>query len=429
MPSLPKAFAERIIAQYPNGQEILDGLKTEPTFATFHNTRKAKTEISDPVAWCAQGGYAEASADPDPLVHAGVHFPKEASSLFLDHILRHTLSLENPVCLDMCAAPGGSSLVLQSFLNGKGLLVSNEVISKRNYLLQENLVKWGYSNKIVIQAKADSIGWLGPIFDFMVIDVPSSGEARFRSNHNTREYWSKSDNEQNAKQQKEIVDHAKWGLKTGGILVYNTNTFSKEENEEIVKRLCNRGEFEPVQIPLEEAWNIEQPIDGAYQFFPHKVNGEGLFMAVLKRVKEVRPAVIKKVKIPIVSTPRQITLEEGLVAIKDKKLHAFPEAFIPHLHHLSQVKMHSVGTSLGEQKGPNYFPDHEVAVALQISHDFPQIDLDRDQALAYLKKETFKVEGPEGQVILTFEGHPLGWAKNLGTRINNHYPTNWRIRR
>ena len=428
MPSLPKAFAERILEQYPNGQDILDGLKADPTFATFQNPRKSKVNISAPIAWCANGEYVEVLPASDPLLHAGVYFPKEASSQFLDHVLKETLKMESPICLDLCAAPGGSSLILQSHLNGKGLLISNEVNSKRNYTLQESLSKWGYSNKIVIQAKAESIGWLGPIFDFILIDAPSTGEARFRSNHNTREFWNKSDCEHNAKQQKEIVDHGKWGLKTGGILVYNTNTFSKEENEEIVERLCNRGEFEPVDVALEEAWNIEKPLEGAYQFFPHKAKGEGLFMAVLKRVKEVRPAVIKKVQIPIVSPPREIKLGEGLVTIRDKKLHAFPEAYLSYIHHLSNIKTHAVGSVLGEQKGRAFFPDHEVATALQISHAFPHVDVDRNAALSYLKKETFKVDGPEGQIVISYNGHPLGWAKNVGTRINNHYPVSWRLR-
>jgi len=162
--------------------------------------------------------------------------------------------------------------------------------------------------------------------------------------------------------------------------------------------------------------------------FPHKAKGEGLFMAVLKRVKEVRPAVIKKVQIPIVSPPREIKLGEGLVTIRDKKLHAFPEAYLSYIHHLSNIKTHAVGSVLGEQKGRAFFPDHEVATALQISHAFPHVDVDRNTALSYLKKETFKVDGPEGQIVISYNGHPLGWAKNVGTRINNHYPVSWRLR-
>ena len=430
MPSLPKDFCTRIIEQYENGQDLLDGLKTPPTHSVLHNPRKSKEKITKPVAWNDHGEYLDepASYFADPWVHAGVYYPQEASSMFLGHVLKNTLTAENPVCLDMCAAPGGSSLMLQSHLNGKGLLVSNEVISKRNFTLQESLAKWGYSNKVVIQAKADSVGRLGPLFDFMLIDAPSSIEARFRANHNTRETWKSADVAESSTIQREIVDNAKWGLKTGGILVYATNTFAQEENEDIVARLCSRGEFEAVDIPLEADWNIERPVSGAYQFFPHKAEGEGYFMTVLRRVKEVRPASIRAVKIPTIKLPGQIKLNDGLVAIRDKQLHAFPEQYLSYLHHLSQVKMHSVGTTLGESKGPNFFPDHEVALALQISHEFPTVEISMDQAMAYFKKDTFTIDGPKGWVVLALEGHPLGWAKNLGSRINNHYPTHWRIR-
>lgn len=430
MSSLPKEFCERIIEQYPDGQELLDGLKTGVITSVHHHARKSGAHGGEAVAWHNQGEILpeRPSFTLDPRLHGGAYYPQEASSMFLSHVLKNIQLNDNPICLDMCAAPGGKTLLLQSHLDGKGLVVSNEVISKRNYILQENVAKWGYTNRVVIQAQADSVGRLGPVFDFMQIDAPCSGEGMFRKDPKSRDHWTRSSVATCSERQREIVDNAKWGLKTGGILVYSTCTFAREENEEIVERLCERGAFEPVVIPVDESWNISSPMAGAYQFFPHKTTGEGLFMSVLRKVKAVPEERIKKVNFPKVNLPTEINLPDGIVAIQDRRIHAFPEEFVPFLHHLSQVKIHTAGTALGEFKGRNFIPDHELALALNIPHEYPTVEVDRDKALAYLRKETFSIEGPKGWVAISFENTPLGWAKNLGNRVNNYYPTNWRIR-
>ena len=243
-----------------------------------------------PVAWCESGFYLpeRLSFTFDPLFHAGAYYVQEASSMFLEQAIK--AYVKEPVrCLDLCAAPGGKSTHLASLLPDGSLLVSNEVIRSRSYVLAENIAKWGRPDTIVINNDPEEIGEALPhLFDVIVTDVPCSGEGMFRKDTDSTGEWSVDNVRLCASRGRRII-HDIWNaLKPGGILIYSTCTYNTEEDEENIHYIIEELGAEALPIPTQEEWQItgalrfEHPV---YRFFPHKTRGEGFFLAALRKAE------------------------------------------------------------------------------------------------------------------------------------------------
>lgn len=428
-----------------------------------------------PVAWCPSGSYLSErpSFANDPLWHAGAYYVQEAASMIIAQaykVIESTFSTDKVMgtplkMLDLCAAPGGKSTLWRSLLPDEALLVANEPIRQRAQILAENLTKWGHPHTFVTQAFPDAFTSLEDTFDIIATDVPCSGEGMFRKDEQAREEWSPAAVISCADRQRDILTSVWPALKEGGFCVYSTCTFNREENEDLVAWACDTLGAELVEIPTDPAWNIAGDTTGrnlpVYHFFPHRTEGEGLFLALLrKKTQDVGESLLgsdtflsskwektqgsraakgkKRGDTP--STKPNATLLSWLENAKDFTFQcseagvwtAVPTAFVGIREQLAQVVPLLIGgIEIAEEKGKKLIPQHALAMSIAASSSaFPRVEIARNLALAYLHREaiTLPTEAPRGYVLLTYRGLPLGFANNLGNRANNLYPNEWRLR-
>ena len=230
-------------------------------------------ERSPLVPWCSMGRYLDKRPAfiADPLFHAGCYYVQEASSMFLDHAIRHTVNLEEDLrVLDLCAAPGGKSTLIASLLNKDSLLVSNEIIKTRVPILSENLTKWGILNSVVTNNDPKDFARLTAYFDLMVIDAPCSGSGMFRKDPEAIKHWSEGAVQLCSQRQQRILADSYDALANGGILIYSTCSYSTAENEEIADWLCDNFDLTSIQIPINPDWEIVESVSEKHKCFGYR---------------------------------------------------------------------------------------------------------------------------------------------------------------
>ncbi|RHJ77791.1 rRNA cytosine-C5-methyltransferase [Parabacteroides sp. AM08-6] len=399
------------------------------------------------VAWCENGYYLpeRLSFTFDPLFHAGTYYVQEASSMFLEQVVRKYVS-EPVKCLDLCAAPGGKSTHLSSLLPEGSLLVSNEVIRSRSHILAENMTKWGNPNTIVVNNDPEEIGRLTHLFDLIVTDVPCSGEGMFRKDTDSTGEWSVANVELCAARSRRII-HDIWNaLKPGGLLVYSTCTYNTEEDEENIHYIIEELDAEALTVPTQEAWQIAGPLKynhPVYRFFPHRTKGEGFFLAVLRKAEGEREEVRLKTKnkrekgktAPVIPAIVRNWLSEPEVfcfEMCEDTVQAFPSTHYETYQLIAdRLRIVTAGIRLGEVKGKDILPAHALAMSTALNKkSFTTVELSWEDAIRYLKKEALLLLGetPKGYVLVCYRDYPLGFVKHLGNRANNLYPQEWRIR-
>lgn len=242
-----------------------------PVSIRINPKKSDKRPEATPVPWSQLGYYLpeRLSFTFDPLFQNGTYYVQEASSMFLEQAIR-TYVQEPVACLDLCAAPGGKSTHLLSLLPEGSVLVSNEVIRSRSYILAENIQKWGYPNHVVTNNDPAELGELTHLFDVIVTDVPCSGEGMFRKDTDSTGEWSVANVELCASRQRRIL-HDIWNaLKPGGLLVYSTCTYNTEEDEENIQYIIDELGAEPLSIPIDDAWGVCGALkyaNSVYRFF------------------------------------------------------------------------------------------------------------------------------------------------------------------
>ena len=212
-----------------------------------------------PIPWAETGYYLSQrpSFTFDPLFHAGCYYVQEPSSMFLEQALRQTVDLTKPLkVLDLCAAPGGKSTHIQSLISAESLLVSNEVIKARAGVLKQNIIKWGCSNIIVTNNDPQHFSRIEGFFDVMVVDAPCSGSGLFRRDEAAIDEWSLDNVQLCCGRQRRILADALPALHEGGVLVYSTCSYSKEENEDLMDWLVQECGLENLQLQVEKEWGI-----------------------------------------------------------------------------------------------------------------------------------------------------------------------------
>jgi 16S rRNA C967 or C1407 C5-methylase (RsmB/RsmF family)/NOL1/NOP2/fmu family ribosome biogenesis protein len=403
------------------------------------------------ISWSDQGYFLEErpSFTLDPSFHAGAYYVQESSSMFIDHILK-SLDIPSGIYLDLAAAPGGKSTLLSSYLGNDGLLVANEVIQSRAQILKENIVKWGLGNTIVTNNDPAHFTPLEGFFDLVLVDAPCSGEGMFRKDAEARNEWSLDQVALCELRQKRIMDQAGSLVKGGGYLIYSTCTFNVKENEDMIRFLTAEFSYEPVRIALDPSWKVretEVDSDGktffCYRFFPHVMEGEGFFITVLRRAEDAYIQEPKRVKdfkhhhLKEIWDRDSAKLDRELGFEESGKYYTLNDSYFRiskdwnlHFQKLSQhLSLRYFGVELGKRQKTSWIPNHEWALSLLPKNNFPKQELTESEAVEFLRKNELELKDlPIGWVLVMYRNLPLGWIKNLGNRINNYYPKEWRIR-
>ena len=402
------------------------------------------------VTWCEQGYYLtqRPSFTLDPLFHAGAYYVQEASSMFLEEVLKQTADLNRSLrVLDLCAAPGGKSTLIQSMISPDSLLVSNEVIKSRVGILTENMVKWGSANVIITNNDPRDMGRLQQYFDVIVVDAPCSGSGLFRKDPSVTENWSEQQVQTCSRRQHRILEDVLPSLKKGGILIYSTCSYSPEENEDIADWLIERAGLSSVGLALNEAWNIveTQSLNSqayGYRFYPDKLKGEGFFIAAFRNGEDNDP-VKQRDDLPRQKNRADNIASNEINAVRpflkeridlfftrqDEDLLAMPAPFQTDLMLLKRfLYLKKAGIKLGTVIRNELIPHHELALSSMIGDNVNRVEVDHETALNYLRRsEVMTPTEKKGWVLITYAGLPLGWIKILADRINNYYPSGWRI--
>lgn len=396
------------------------------------------------VPWCSDGRIlAERPVfTTDPLFHVGCYYPQESSSMFLHHVLRSLeFAGENIFALDMCASPGGKSIILSTLIGDNGVLISNEIQKSRNNILLENLTKWGAKNTLVTCNNPVAFGASEQMFNLILVDAPCSGEGMFRKDEVARKEWSPGNTIMCGLRQREILKSTYEALRPGGFLIYSTCTFAPVENEEIVQWLVTEFGMESILIPVDRFPNVRSVDDGMIhgaKFLPHLVPGEGLFMAALKKPLSATHAGRKSRGKSVFSK-----LSENENSILTKLIDKGDLNFVKNsmgivyagkldASALNKLAEHLYFTSPGIEIGSfiknDFIPAHALALSGLYKNVYPEIELDLNSALDYLRGGTIDTTGNLGWCVVTYQGFALGWIKCMSNRSNNYYPKHWRIR-
>ena len=435
---LPKAFVERVSQDSFLGNSLLQSLDEEQPIAIRINSSKGDSVFDglEEIPWSKNGFYLTERPifTLDPHFHGGRYYPQEAGSQFIDSILRQLDFPDEPVILDLCAAPGGKSTLIADFLQGTGLLLANEVIQNRSKILKENLTKWGAMNSLVSNNDPQDFDGLKSVFDCILIDAPCSGEGMFRKDPDARNEWSEEAVNLCAGRQKRIVMDVWDSLKPNGFLIYSTCTFNSQENEDNVRWILEQtdSKIHEIELPLAKTGR-----DGiGYYALPSELKTEGFYVVVIQKLGEER---IQKNKSKRKSTLTRLKPEawfkdwissDSEFIQWNNYVFALPAGSVELVELLhSNLRIIKLGTELGEISRKGLIPNEALVLdSSNLSAQVAEITLTREQALHYLKGETFNLEGKHGFNTVSFEGTKLGWIKHLGNRFNNLYPKEWRIR-
>ena len=432
-------FGKELYARFAQALDV------EPVVSIRYNEQKlAPVDELKMVPWASLGRYMSSRPvfTADPLFHAGCYYVQEASSMFVEQVVKQYVHA--PVrALDLCAAPGGKSTHLLSLLPNGSMLVSNEPMPLRAQILAENVAKWGNPSSVVTKNMPADFGRFNDFFDFVLVDAPCSGEGMFRKEPKAVEQWNVSNVEMCARRQKEILSDVWPSLRPGGLLVYSTCTYNSEENEQNVRWIADELGAEVLELNVSSDWGVtgsltkdKQPV---YRFIPGATEGEGFFLAVLRKNGD-----------GTLAQPRQQRLQQASAKIKGEveKYLMSPELFefvqngdvvtaMPKEHATAMValqqKMHVLhcGVPVATIKNNKLLPIHSLAMSTSLRKEaFNVVDLELEQALMYLHRETLSLPSqPIGYLLLTYKNVPIGFVKNIGNRANNLYPAEWRIRK
>jgi len=445
--------------------DSLEGIKgyNRPAFEEIHASGRQITSIrlnpakpltqfphaymsslrSTAIPWTRYGHYLSErpSFTFDPLFHAGCYYVQEASSMFLEQAIVQTTDLARPLrVLDLCAAPGGKSTHLQSLLSKSSLLVSNEVIRTRVNILKDNIIKWGSSNVVVTHNDPRDFAKLEDYFDIIVVDAPCSGSGLFRREPEAMEEWSLDNVALCSQRQQRILADAWPALKNGGLLVYSTCSYSKEEDEAIADWVMNSLSADTQQLKVEQEWNVVevQGDSGAYgyRFWPDKLAGEGFFIACFRKTdggdaptlkSKSRSTPVNKKDIPLLQ--KWLSSDDRYFLQREQTVYAWPQELEQDYNWLlNNLRVIYSGTILGELMRDKLVPDHALAMSGILSGTVERTPLNYDEAVAYLQRKDLKQgTASKGWQLVVFDEHPLGWINALPNRINNYYPKELRI--
>lgn len=417
-------------------------LKVQSQEERMRILKTLKISSDKKVSWADEAYYFDENVRPGkhPYHEMGLYYIQEPSAMSAAALLAPKPGMR---VLDLCAAPGGKSTQLATYLGDSGLLVSNEINTQRSRILSQNIERMGIKNAIVTNEDSFVLASHFPgFFNAIQVDAPCSGEGMFRKLPEAIEQWSMENVAICAARQKEILDNAAVMLKPGGTIVYSTCTFSREENEDVIECFLERHP----DFTLEEM----------ERFWPHKVDGEGHFVAKLvrrgcvdtdlkadrktkknknskNRKNETKPALTKE-NMKLLSEFLDETISEDMAAwIKNSRLVMFGEQLyrLPDMEvDIKGLKVQRAGLHIGEFKKQRFEPSHSLALALKISEakNVVKLTCDNPQTIGFFNGQSVMLsdeqaaECKKGWALVCVNGYPAGWGKVNGAQVKNHYP-------
>lgn len=448
---LPPRFTERIRQQLGVEEaerlcEALDG--AQPTSVRLHPLRGAECvwPKMEPIPWSEEGRYLaeRPSFTLDPAFHGGAYYVQEASSQFVRRLL--PTACRGMRILDLCAAPGGKTTLYASKVGSEGLVVANEIDRKRVQILADNVRKWGLGNVAVTCGDAAMAARMECWYDVVAVDAPCSGEGMFRKDEEARREWSEQNVRLCAERQDAILEQAWRALRAGGTLIYSTCTFNREEDEGTLERFLAQysDEVETAdEVCVDPAWGIVVGRVGAFQtfrFMPHRAVGEGFFAAVARKSEEAENGRLAKAKrsvIGAVDKPSGEELRRWLrepermqLGMAGETCYAWYKEQAEAVKRLSeQVNVIYSGVAMGQLFKGKLKPDQALAHFVGLNRDAVAVAaLSREEALGYLRRQEVAVDRfTEGLNLVVYDDLPMGFAKRIGNRVNNLYPSVLRI--
>ena len=452
MRALPVAFTERMRRELgaEEAECLFEALDSVSPVAIRLNPAKCGAEgvwrDGEAIAW-SRNGYklkARPSFTLDTAFHAGAYYVQEAASQFLDYIISQE-ELSGKRVLDMCAAPGGKTTIYSTAVGEMGLVVANEYVRSRANVLADNVRKWGMGNVLVTNNAPEHIAQFEGWFDLVAVDAPCSGEGMFRKEEVAREDWSEEAVKMCAARQLSIVREAWQSLKEGGMFIYSTCTFNRDEDEGVLQALIEElGDvFEASQsVEIDEKWGVVKGEVGAFQtfrFFPHKTDSEGLFVAVARKVEPTAqrtPKARKKVMQEVDKVSRKElsrwieNAEHSTFAMVGDTIYCYSAEQFKAVQALSEglTAIYS-GVAMGQIFKGKLKPDWALSQYVGLERKAVVTEeVDESRALDYLRKKDIAVgDMAEGINLLTHNGRALGFVKRVGTRCNNLYPNSLKI--
>ena len=403
-----------------------------------------KIDYQNKIPWTTAGYYLDErpTFTLDPILHAGGYYVQEPSSMFIEQaVLQATNHQADLNVLDLCSAPGGKSTHLLSLISSKSLLVSNEVIRSRAPIVAENIQKWGNLNTVVTNNDPKDFQRLGAFFDVIVVDAPCSGEGLFRKDPDAISHWSPDNVVLCANRQRRILKDILPALKRDGILIYSTCTYNENENEEVLQWLRESDDVEFIRLTLDPRWGVTEITRNevyGYRLFPHRVKGEGFFLAIMRKLsgsdthQKSRKVFVPPDKKTLDQMQDWLTVpQETAFILRQELVQALPANKIHEIELLANnLHLISSGTAIAAVKHNKLVPEHALALSIQLNaKNFNTIDLNIHDSLRFLRKDTIEVSNAKkGFALVRFNDLPIGWVNVLDNRINNLYPAQWRIR-
>lgn len=449
--SLPKDFLDKMqkllgdeydlfINSYEQEKSL--GLRVNTLKTSLDQFKQLSSFDLKSIPWVKEGYFYQQEDRPGkhPYHEAGVYYIQEPSAMSVGVFVEAS---PGEKVLDLCAAPGGKSTHVASQLGQEGLLIANEIYPQRAKILSQNIERMGIKNAIVLNESPDKLAKHFPLyFDRIVVDAPCSGEGMFRKDEVAQEEWSLENVEICANRQQGILEEAAKMLKPGGRIVYSTCTFAPEENEQAISTfIMNHDEFEIEEVtayagfkPGRREWtgNDVDGIEKTYRLWPHHIQGEGHYVAVLRKKQDLEFVEPKRKYVTAVKDVKKlkefldfaketlIELPKGQYVLFGDQLYIVPNEMLT----FEGLKVVRAGWHLGTIKKNRFEPSHALALTLNIADVKYSVSFEANSAeiKSYLQGETLPYEGSKGWHLVCVDNYSLGWTKLANNMLKNHYP-------
>ena len=475
---LPAEFADRMKQMLGNEYEEFEACYDREKYRALR-FNPLKGEVSaflkqapfslTAVPWSEYGYYYDAEDTPGkhPYHEAGVYYIQEPSAQTPAALLE---ARPGERVLDLCSAPGGKATQIAAVMKGQGLLICNEYVASRAKILSENIERMGIRNALVLNETPQKLASVfAGYFHRIMVDAPCSGEGMFRKNEEAYTEWSPENVQMCADRQDEILEAAAGMLLPGGRMVYSTCTFAPLENECAIARFLQKNQdftvknvfsmemqseresllkmgmqagnpewAEAEMGALDE--NIKEQLKRSIRLFPHKIKGEGHFVAVLEKkgtMSEAADKIFSRNGVEKTVTIKDYKEYEAFLKTEIKADWLLQTQKAPYLRFgdqlyqipeqmpgLKGLKVLRPGLHLGTILKNRFEPSHALALALrpeEVTHTW-NLDGSSAEAISYLKGGTFPAEGEKGWYLITVDGYSIGWGKLAGGIMKNHYP-------